>query len=91
VIDFVNANLIPVWVDVRTTAWPQIPVVMKAWEPGPLSHKFLARTIVLSPDLGEFLNEDGARWVHDDPEGYLQMIQQACAKHRPVATRADRP
>jgi hypothetical protein len=62
----VNAETVPVWINVRTTALPRLPfvadVLVGAKVDGdnkvidPFSKGFFLRSVVLSPDLGTILN-----------------------------------
>lgn len=67
-IDLVNAEFVPVWIDVRTTPLPRRPFVADVLVNArvdadnkvvdPFSKGFFLRTVVLSPDLSTILNRE---------------------------------
>jgi hypothetical protein len=66
VIDLINAEFVPVWINVRTTALPRLPWVAEVLVGAkvdadnkvidPFSKGFFLRSVVLSPDLTRILN-----------------------------------
>jgi hypothetical protein len=66
VIDMINGDFIPVWINVRTTALPRLPFVADVLVNAkvdadnkvvdPFSKGFFLRSVVLSPDLSRVLN-----------------------------------
>ncbi|HEX9104659.1 MAG TPA: hypothetical protein VF997_20755 [Polyangia bacterium] len=67
-IDMVNAEFIPVWINVRTTPLPRLPFVPAVLVNAkvdadnkvvdPFSKGFFLRSVVLSPDLQRILNRE---------------------------------
>lgn len=65
-IDLINANFVPVWINVRTTPLPRLPFVPDVLVNArvdadnkvvdPFSKGFFLRSVVLSPDLATILN-----------------------------------
>ena len=65
-IDLINADFVPVWINVRTTPLPRLPFVPDVLVNAkvdadnkvvdPFSKGFFLRTVVLSPDLQRILN-----------------------------------
>ncbi len=94
-IEYVNANLIPVWVNVREDAYPNVPSLAdRDWVlmigPGgqvyhPFYYGFLVRSYVLSPDLHTLLNESDGMLGHAEmgSNGYLDMIARAAKSYKP--------
>ena len=66
VVDFVNDEFVPVWINVRTTALPRLPFVPDVLVNAkvdadnmvidPFSKGFFLRTVVLTPDQQTILN-----------------------------------
>ncbi|HEX6837947.1 MAG TPA: hypothetical protein VF334_15320 [Polyangia bacterium] len=67
-IDLINAEFVPVWINVRTTPLPRLPFVPEVLVNAkvdadnkvvdPFSKGFFLRSVVLSPDLQRVLNHE---------------------------------
>jgi hypothetical protein len=102
VIDYVNAHLIPVWVNVREDRYPRVPAladrdwVLFTTDDGTVLNlyyrAFLSRTYVLSPDLYTLLNDDDGLWHQTGLTGeFLAMLERAVARgEKPPVVAATR-
>jgi hypothetical protein len=94
VIGFVNEQLVPVWVDIRKDAWPNVAALRPyEWQLvlGPDRRSlsagargFFVRSYVLSPDGQRLLNQEegAARRIVADWQLYLEMLERSVARYR---------
>ena len=103
-IDYVNENLVPVWVNIRCDAFPPVAALWRygsEWDLFLDSDRkmtnlyylgFFLRSYILSPDLETLLNEDdGVLGMSTNMSGdsYLPMLEGSV--HRFAAAQLRRP
>jgi hypothetical protein len=103
VIERVNERTVPVWVDVRRSAYPDLPALKTAREDlnidsdgrlsGFPSYWFHVRSFLITPDGERLLNpEEGSReFPSTKPERFLEMLDVALnrATRRSAAPKRD--
>ncbi len=92
-IDLVNAEFVPVWINVRTTPLPRLPFVPDVLVNAkvdvdnkvidPFSKGFFLRSVVLSPDLKTILNRAPATVAGSVREAVLDGTQCYAAVDAP--------
>ena len=92
-IDLINAEFIPVWINVRTTPLPRLPFVPDVLVNAkvdadnkvvdPFSKGFFLRSVVLSPDLETILNRAPATIAGSVKEAVLDGTQCYAAVDAP--------
>ena len=90
----IRQEFIPVWIDIRSQAWPEVPAITGAeWQlmldderqtQSPFFKWFYARTYILSPDgLGLYNLQAGlTRRYQPEPDLYKKMLKDALLKHQ---------
>ena len=93
-IEYVNRNLVPVWVNVRADKYPNVPALAdRDWIMMPTADgqvcnpyylAYLARAYVLSPDGRTLLNEEDGMFAHGgvDGEPFVDMLRRAMEWHK---------
>lgn len=88
-IKLINQGFVPVWIDIREHAWPEIPAIAgNDWEllldeerevNSPLYANFFVRSYVISADGETLFNlEEGrVRRYTPEPDLYLEMLTHA--------------